>query len=44
MIEGLARAMILEGRDTGPDIDQTTLTKVLWPVAKYDVVSLNNES
>jgi hypothetical protein len=38
LIEGLARALIVEGQDQYGSRDQASLHKILWPVAKFDVV------
>ena len=40
LIEGLMRALISASQDTYPLLDQATLDRILWPVAKYDVVSV----
>lgn len=39
LIEGLGRAMIVSGKNNYFFHDQTTLDEILWPVAKFDVVS-----
>jgi ABC-type antimicrobial peptide transport system ATPase subunit len=38
LIEGLARALILSGQNKIGHQDQASLDRILWPVAKYDVV------
>ena len=38
LIEGLARALILSGQNRVGHQDQASLDRILWPVAKYDVV------
>jgi hypothetical protein len=38
LIEGLARALILSGQNIIGHQDQASLDKIVWPVAKYDVV------
>jgi hypothetical protein len=44
LIEGLARALIVEGQDQYGSRDQASLHKILWPVAKFDVVRHNEEN
>ena len=38
LVEGLARALILSGQNIIGHQDQASLDKIVWPVAKYDVV------
>ncbi len=38
LIEGLMRAIAIEGQNHYTLMDQSSLDKILWPVAKYDVV------
>lgn len=38
LVEGLARALILSGQNLIGHQDQASLDRILWPVAKYDVV------
>ncbi len=38
LIEGLAKVLIDASQDAYPSLDQSSLDKILWPVAKYDVV------
>ena len=40
LIEGLCRAMIISGQNQIGTSDQATLDRILWPVAKFDVVSV----
>jgi hypothetical protein len=39
LIEGLMRALILAGQNQIGWQDQASLDTIVWPVAKYDVVS-----
>ena len=39
LIEGLARSIIYSGKNQYELHDQHALYDILWPVAKYDVVS-----
>ena len=40
LIEGLMRALVLSGQDQVGWKDQASLDIILWPVAKFDVVSI----
>ena len=37
LVEGLTRALILAGQGSAV-MDQNSLSAIVWPVAKYDVV------
>jgi hypothetical protein len=39
LIEGLMRALVLAGQDQIRWQDQASLDTIVWPAAKYDVVS-----
>lgn len=43
LIEGLMRALVLSGQDQVGWKDQASLDMIVWPAAKFDVVSLKNE-
>lgn len=43
LIEGLGRALVLSGQNPNKGQDQIAMADILWPVAKYDVVSIKNE-
>ena len=40
LIEGLMRALVLAGQDQSGSQDQASLDKIVWPAAKFDVVSI----
>lgn len=39
LIEGLMRALVLSGQDQVGWKDQASLDMIVWPAAKFDVVS-----
>ena len=39
LIEGLMRALVLSGQEQSGTQDQASLDRIVWPVAKFDVVS-----
>ena len=39
LIEGLTRALVLTGQDQASGKDQGSVASIVWPVAKFDVVS-----
>ncbi|XP_046638258.1 uncharacterized protein LOC124316386 [Daphnia pulicaria] len=39
LVEGLARALILSGQNIIGHQDQASLDRIVWPVAKYDVMA-----
>ena len=40
LIEGLMRALVLAGQDQSGSQDQASLDRIVWPAAKFDVVSV----
>jgi len=42
LIEGLMRALVLSGQDQSGSQDQASLDRIVWPAAKFDVVSISN--
>lgn len=38
LIQGLTRTLIFSGQNQYVLHDQTALSEILWPIAKYDVV------
>lgn len=38
LIDGLVRILVGEGQNQRYDTDQDLLAKIVWPVAKHDVV------